>query len=429
MRTVSLALMAGFVFAFALRAQDDVCAPSGVFDAPRNNEQFNEQLARGEYVPGELIVKFKPGVPRAVGESLLAKIIGFLPAGREIGGGATIYSIDKEDPVKLMATILRAFQALRIVEYVEPNYRVFAQATPSDPLLQCECGLTSIHAEAAWQKLTSLSAVTVAVVDTGVDASHKDLIGIVPDGTMDQDGHGTHVAGIIAAIADGKGMVGTTGGSSMITLTSVSFLHDNGIGDVETAADAIRTATKSGAKVLVCAWGALDSSKHLAAAVAEAKAADVLIVAAAGNMGKSFALFPAAYGASNVISVMATTCNDHVPRFSNRGNNAVDIAAPGAGDVANRDILSTVLNQHYSYWQGTSMATAFVAAAAAIVRAQDPTLHAAEVKQVLMKTSDPLKSLKGKCRSGGRLNLENAVTRFEPRALRNRIRKFLRISS
>ena len=122
---------------------------------------------------------------------------------------------------------------------------------------------------------------------------------------------------------------------------------------------------------------------------------------------------------------MATTCDDRVPNFTNFGKRFVDLAAPGSTPPS--DILSTVLNKHYSYWQGTSMAAAFVAGAAGVLRAKNPALKAADTKAILLATSDPLKVLKNMCGSGGRLNLDNAVAGYEPRSLANRIRRFLGI--
>ncbi|HYM59931.1 MAG TPA: S8 family serine peptidase, partial [Thermoanaerobaculia bacterium] len=161
-------------------------------------------------------------------------------------------------------------------------------------------------------------------------------------------------------------------------------------------------------------------SRVLRDAIDKARDSGILVVAAAGNDTHDIdkgemAIYPAAYNAANVISVMASTCDQKVATFSNCGEKRVHLAAPGDGP---RGILSTVLNNHYAYWRGTSMSAAFVAGAAALVKSQHKNWKAVEVKQRLLSSVTKLPGLRALCVSEGRLNLEAALT--EPRSLGHR---------
>jgi serine protease len=218
-------------------------------------------------------------------------------------------------------------------------------------------------------KLRSLGTgrgITVAVVDTGVDATHPDLShAVLPgvdlvdstgDGRTDPNGHGTHVAGIIAAAVNG---VGVEGLAPNVSILPVRVLGRDGSGPDAVIAQGILWAVRNGAQVINLSLGGTDLDPLLADAVDQAISAGVLVVAAAGNSGNSGdTMYPAAHPA--VVAVAATGPDDRTAPYSTRGD-YVDIAAPGTM------ILSTSPANSYRFESGTSMAAPFVAAAAAVL--------------------------------------------------------------
>lgn len=300
------------------------------------------------------------------------------------GGGLTeAVTFDAATPAEKQADIAQIEETQGDVVAVEVDQVVHAAAaTPGDEPLylgnppftapgQTQWGIDQATFPAAWSNVASLgSGVTVAVIDTGVQITHPDLALpggfaagtdlIAPgDGTNDQNGHGTHVAGILGARDQD---VGGIGGVPIVTIMPVRVLNASGSGSYAGVINGINYAVTNGADVISMSLGGAGSDPNLAQAVANAIANGVVVVAAAGNDGSCSALYPAVY--SGVIAVAATEVNsDTLATFSQRGPN-VDIAAPG------RDIWSTVPNSAYGRKSGTSMATPFVSAAAALVLAK-----------------------------------------------------------
>jgi serine protease len=258
---------------------------------------------------------------------------------------------------------------------VEANSPVSATATPNDPLRSQQWAITKTTFGALWPGLVG-AGVTIAVVDTGVDASHPDLAGrVLPGcrflgttntgalGANDDHGHGTHVAGIAAALTNnGRGIEGAAPG---VRILPVKVLDQNGQGYSSNIANGIVWATNNGAQVINMSLGGPSSSNAMAAAIAYARSRGVTVVAAAGNsaLAGNAPLYPGA--TPGVIGVAAVDQNLAHASFSNTGS-YVDLAAPGVG------IISTLPGGTYASWNGTSMATPFVAAAAAIVKAARP---------------------------------------------------------
>jgi len=288
-----------------------------------------------------------------------------------------------------------------------------------------------IDAPIAWNTTTG-SGVVVAVVDTGVDYTHEDLAaniwnnsgeiagnGIDDDGNgyiddvrgwnfcsvtndpMDDNGHGTHCVGIIAAV--GNNGVGVTGVNWKVKIMPLKFLDSSGSGYTSDAISAILYANKMGAKVISNSWGGTDSSRSLKDAI---EASSAVVVCAAGNDAENIdttPLYPASYNSSNIIAVAATDYNDKLASFSNYGSKSVDIAAPGVM------IRSTYSDNRYAYLSGTSMATPFVSGVAALVYASNSSLSSTGVKAKILSGAETLSSLNGKVVSNGRLNAANAV--------------------
>jgi subtilisin family serine protease len=315
-------------------------------------------------------------------------------------------------------------------------------AVPSDPQYSQLWGMSSIAAPAAWNISTGSASVVVAVIDTGVDYTHRDLAaniwtnpgevagngidddhnGFVDDAhgydfvnndgnPMDDNGHGTHVSGTIAAVANnGQGVAGVNWTSSVMAL---KFLDADGSGYLSDAIRAVNYATmmrtKYGVNVRVMnnSWGGGEYSAALENAIRASSNADILFVAAAGNDGTNndtSPQYPANYSPPNVISVAAVDQNDRLANFSCYGASTVDVAAPGVS------IYSTVPNNRYAIYSGTSMATPFVSGVAALAWAVDPTATVAEVRSAILSGADRVSALSGKVASGGVLNAHTTLT-------------------
>ena len=222
----------------------------------------------------------------------------------------------------------------------------------------------------------------------------------------DDNGHGTHVAGILGG--RGNNAVGVSGACWSATIMPVRFMDAKGRGSVSDAIAGLEYAVAEGAKIVNCSFGSASKSTALHDAVDYAQAKGALLVVAAGNDGESLEsepLYPASYTDGNILTVAATTAADALAGFSNYGSKSVDLAAPGDG------IYSTFPTSTYKYLDGTSMAAPYVAAAAAMLRSEDPDLSYAEIRSALLATVDPLSSLSARTVSGGRLNLARALER------------------
>jgi type VII secretion-associated serine protease mycosin len=268
---------------------------------------------------------------------------------------------------------------------------VHADAAPSnDPGRSGQWALDRFAAEDVWTTNTGVG-VTVAVVDSGIDASHPDLTGrVLPgtdlvtgtgDGSADGYGHGTHVAGIIAATA-GNG-IGVAGLAPGVALLPVRVLDDSGTGWSSTTAAGIIWAVDHGAQVVNLSLGSTVPSAVSQQAVDYASAHGVLVVAAVGN-GRdtgNLANYPAAY--DGVLGVGATDQADASASFSTTGA-SVDVAAPGVS------IESTYKGAAYATMSGTSMATPYVSASAALLKAANPALAPADLTRLLEQSATDL---------------------------------------
>jgi subtilisin family serine protease len=268
-----------------------------------------------------------------------------------------------------------------------------------------------IGAPAAWGVTTGSSSVKVAVVDSGVDTTHPDLFANLSPGydfayddsdATDYNGHGTHVAGIIAA--RGNNGIGVTGVAWQTSLIPVQALDATGEGTTSDIVAAYGYAVSQGARIVNASFGgdAFSQSEYNAIKAAP----NVLFIAAAGNEGAnddSKPSYPCAYNLPNILCVAATDNTDHLASFSNYGRTSVDIAAPGV------NIYSTYRCDGYAWMSGTSMATPEVSGAAALVLAKFPTLSATGLRTKLLANTDPLSATDATKIAGGRLDAAKAV--------------------
>jgi subtilisin family serine protease len=321
------------------------------------------------------------------------------------------------------------------VAYVEPDYIVNRTGSTSDPLLSKQWALPKIKAAEAWKMTKGSSTVTVAIIDTGIDYNHPDLQGnlwknpgeIADNGKdddqngyiddvygwdfrnndndpMDGHGHGTHVAGTIAAATNnGKLMAGVAWHTKMAGL---KFLSDKGPGSISDAIDAVAYSAAMGFKVSNNSWGGGGNSRALKAAIEKAGKGGQVFCAAAGNSRKDndrTPHYPSSYDCENIISVAASDSSDRLASFSCYGKNSVDLAAPGVR------ILSLLPNNRTASWSGTSMATPHVAGAAALIFSINPNAGHEEIKEAIMSSVDPVKAFDGKMLAAGRLNVAKSL--------------------
>lgn len=414
------------------------------------HSQTTGEVAGRDYVPGELLVVFKNDTVRANRTRAM----------RSVSGASLLQRLERShvDRVRIPRNVSlddakRTLLADPSVAYVQPNYIYTATDTvANDPYFSANLWAlrntgqsngkvgADIGATRAWDLTKGSSTVVVGVVDTGVDYSHPDLAAnmwrnpgeIAGDGRdndgngyiddvhgydfrnwdgdpRDDHGHGTHCAGTIGAV--GNNGVGVTGVAWNVKIVALKFMGTDGKGSTSSALACIDYLTELKAKgVNVVAsnnsWGGTGADSALREAIERANQKGILTVCAAGNTGANSDTnpeYPGAYTNSNVISVAATDRFDRRAGFSNYGANSVDLGAPGV------DILSTTPNNGYGWSSGTSMAAPHVTGAVALLKAYNPSLTAAQIKDAILTTGDPVADLQGLTVTGRRLNLYNAL--------------------
>ncbi|MEV6343845.1 S8 family peptidase [Actinoplanes sp. NPDC051851] len=292
---------------------------------------------------------------------------------------------DRASALRLIAEGRRAENVVGVA--IDTRVRALGVPSGTDPYRSQQWDFSTLHVADAW-KVSTGADVTVAVIDTGVDATHPDLEGQVltgydeiddvAGGNTDPNGHGTHVAGTIAALTgNGTGVSAIAPG---VEILPVRVLDATGGGDTSATAAGVIWAADHGADVINMSIGGTEQDTTLDNAITYARSKGVVVVAAAGNERAEGS--PTEYpGASpGVIAVAATDWSDTVASYSNQGD-YVDVAAPGSG------IISTyppaLGKGSYVTMNGTSMATPHVAAVAALLKAYDPDLTPDEVETAL----------------------------------------------
>lgn len=275
------------------------------------------------------------------------------------------------------------------VKAIEENHEVkaLAQSTP--------WGITRVEGTAAHNRGFYGNGIKVAVLDTGIDRTHEDLnvrggYSVFTDSAnrdpyYDGSGHGTHVAGTVAALNNTVGVIGV---APQAELYAVKVLNNSGSGSYAGIAQGIEWAIQNNMDIINMSLGGSQSSNILRDWCDLAYNSGILVVAAAGNSGNSFGWgntvgYPARY--DSVIAVAATDSNNRRASFSSHGP-AVELAAPGV------NILSTTPGNNYASYNGTSMASPHVAGVAALVWAEKPNLTNVELRQLLRDTAQNLGS-------------------------------------
>lgn len=295
-----------------------------------------------------------------------------------------------------------------LASYVEPDLTYKIDVVPNDPDWSKQWGMQKIRADWAWNTTVGEHSVLVAVVDTGIDFYHPDLTAnyvalgydwVDNDPTpMDDNGHGTHCAGVIAAALNNNlGIAGL----AQVRIMAEKAIDSSGRGTSSDLAHAIVHAVQQGAKIISCSWGSYSESTIVHEAIKYAFDNGVLVVAAAGNDATSAEHYPAAF--DEVVSVAATDELDNPASFSNFGDR-VKVAAPGV------NVYSTHLGGIYEYLSGTSMATPHVSGVAALIWSRFPNMTRDQVCAQLQGSSDDLGAPGFDIHYGfGRVNARNAV--------------------
>ncbi len=359
--------------------------------------------AEGSIAPGRVVVKFRPGSSAEEAARVLREE--GLTSRRQVGRtGARVVQTEVGREREAISRLAQRPQ----VEYAEPDYIVRKlDVVPADPLYAAQqWDLPKINMPDAWNVTRGNSSVRVAVVDSGLMMNHQDLTGQwsyapghspsehvflstplsegcgAPAEPSDDDGHGTHVAGTIAAASTltGSPAVGVAGIAPGARVLPLKALDCQGSGYLSDLAAAVDFAAQNGVAVINMSLGGDTRScpAYMQSAVNNAVAGGILVVAAAGNDGSTAINYPA--GCAGVMGIAATNSSDGHPSFSNR-NTTVRISAPGVG------IVSTWNDGGYASLSGTSMSTPHVAACAALMKSVNPGLSGIVIQTILENTA------------------------------------------
>lgn len=353
-----------------------------------------------------------------------------------------------------LARTVERYERDPAVLYAEPNYIYrLHDMFPDDPRFAELWGLhnaglsggiadADIDAPEAWELTTGTHDVILGLIDTGIDYNHEDLSdntfvnpGEIAGNSLDDDGngfvddihginaiarsgdplddvdHGTHVSGTMAARGNnGVGVVGVNWQAQIVTCKAFDWSGAT-LEDILVCMEYfLDLKTRASHPVNIIAtnnsWGGGPFSQALYDAIAAHQQAGMLFVAAAGNDNSdndSVAAFPASYDLANIVAVLATNFSDERASFSSYGAQTVDVGAPGQG------ILSTVPNNGYAVFDGTSMATPHVTGILGLLKAQDPSRTPQELKNLVMAGGDPIPAITGMTLSGRRVSLQGSL--------------------
>jgi serine protease len=355
-----------------------------------------------DYKQGEVIVKFKSASPFMSAEA----------------GNTTAYAVAVDDTQKAIEEL----NARDDVEYAEPNYIIKADDIPSDwPYSSSEW--SDVDLPDAWTYVSTHSGnakVRIAIVDSGVDLDHSELVDVLIPGydfanddsePEDDAGHGTRVAGIIGAKGKNSTKACGVAWNSNIEIMPLKFMRQDGsstTGYTSDAIEAINYAVDNGAKIINASWGFDSYSHSLEDAINYARSKGVLFVCSAGNNSTNndeIAHYPSNYQIDNIIAVAAMNRYGELASFSNYGHYSVHVAAPGSS------LTTTDLNNAItSYASGTSFASPFVAGIAAMVFSENPSIGYSEVRTRIIEGSIIDSSYSEELNmSGGCINAYNAL--------------------
>ncbi len=333
------------------------------------------------------------------------------------------------------------------IAHVESDYIVHTTELPNDPFFHLQWSLhnpgntrADIKAVEAWRLHRGNRKIIIAILDTGINYKHPDLVhnmwtnpGEIPGNNTDDDEngfvddihgwdfaydtkdpddrnfHGTHVAGIIGAVTNNS--FGVAGIMHHVSLMAVKGIQDAGWGFSSDLIAGIYYAVDNGALIINASWGGGGYLEAMIDALDYAREHNVIFVGAAGNYrgnNDEVPYYPASYAGDNIVSVGASSSLDSIALLSQYGRYSVELFAPGVS------ILSTGLGQSFRYGSGTSMATPHVAAGLGLLLAADPSLHFSRCIDILLSSVEKKQHMTDYCVSGGRLDVYRALRQVAP---------------
>lgn len=418
-----------------------------------------------EVIPGEILVKMKGRPSGSKSSAFMGKVSGKV-ALKATFGRLNLHHMALK-PGQDLDKVLEEMRSDPDVEYAEPNYVLrkaddgpagpdnrrfsFEEAQGVVAQNSSQGSYSQSYADTkvsqSWAQMSdSADEPIVAIIDTGIDYNHtvftrtgaiwtnpgetgtdsqgrnRATNGIDDDGNgyiddfrgwnfhgrtnnpMDDDDHGTHVAGIVLGV--GQDIFSSSAVPAKIRLMALKFLGADGSGSTADAIQAIYYAVNNGAQVINNSWGGGSYSQALHDALAYAYGHKAVLIAAAGNSARDNdrqAMYPANYPVPSQISVAATNDWDNLASFSNYGATTVHMAAPGVG------IYSTIPGNYFRYMSGTSMAAPFVAGLAALAVREAPHLSGYQIRNLVVNSATPVMNLASKTTSGGRANSLDTV--------------------
>ena len=383
-----------------------------------------------DHVPNRVFVRFLDPDNTPIQQAILDEVGGTIRSESKLVPG--LVTIDTEVSVERALKILSTKR--NAIKYVEPVYIVEAFDTvPNDPMYGDLYGMDQIRAPQAWDEHVGDQEFIIAIIDTGIDYTHPDLVaniwtnpGEIPNNGQDDDGngyvddvhgydfydydsdpmdynsHGTHCGGTVGGV--GNNGVGVAGVNWRCRLVGAQFLGASGSGSIDGAVDAVEYCAINGFQVSNNSWGGGGFSQALFDVIQTAgDDFGHIFVAAAGNGGSYGASYPGALSCDNIICVAATDINENLASFSQYHPSEVDLGAPGV------DVLSSTPGNNYAYYSGTSMATPHVAGGVGLIYSVVGGTSSSEVIDIILSTTRPLSSLSGNCATGGVLNVAEAL--------------------
>lgn len=429
-----------------------LCAPLAVHRAAAAPKAVKKAVApalvsaprqRGARRERELLVRFREGVSEQDKNALV--VAKGARRKNKLRGRSRIEKLELSAGHKI-ETVSEQLRQLSEVEFVEPNYLISREElVPNDTRFFEQWSLqntgqaggqvgSDINAPTAWDTTTGATTTVIAVIDSGIDFTHPDLQnnrwvndgeqlngvdddhnGLVDDShgwdfaagdtdATDEHGHGTLMAGAIAA--EGNNAIGVSGVMWRASLMNLRVLDNTGTGDIADAVEAIDYAADKGAQVINCSWGTDGESLFLREAIERAGQRGVTVVTSAGNDGRditSAPYYPASYDLSNVISVASTDHADQLTSWSNYSSTQVTVAAPGT------DILTTQMGGGYRTVTGSSISAALVTGVVGLIKTVRPWFSPMQVKTALVDGARQVPSLAEKVSSGSVVSAQGAL--------------------
>jgi subtilisin family serine protease len=416
-----------------------LCTPfsvSGVSSFPARRSTSTQEQAPVRFREGEILVSFREGVSEKEKETIIATHGG--QKKKQLRGDSGFEKLELAAGHDAKTTVLQLLLNPQ-VQFAEPNFLIAKEdVNPNDPQFQDQWALqnsgqergqfgSDIRARSAWDKTKGAPSTVIAVIDSGIDFTHPDLANnqwtnplpsaegdvhgwdfVADNGEIkDEQGHGTAVAGIIAA--EGNNALGITGVMWRAGLMSLRVLDNTGTGDVAKAVEAIDYAVAHGVHVINLSWGTTGESVALKEAIERALKRNVVVVCSAGNSGQDLdtsPYYPASFGLKDLIAVSASDNRDQLASWSNWGARKVTVAAPGT------NILTTQRGGRYWSVSGTSAAAPIVSGLAGLLKTVSPAVNPGNISRAISKSARQNVSLSGKVSSGGVADAAGALEKI-----------------